>query len=90
MINEDFAVAIQADLARTATKNDLSVLATKEDVRQIRGERGEATQPAPEAVMQPAISELEPAIELVSAPPQPEPGGNAAGWAKLNVFIQNR
>ena len=39
-------------------------------------ERGEATQPAPEAATQPAISE--PAIELVSEPPQPEPGGNAA------------
>ena len=43
-------------------------------------ERGEADQPAPEAATQPAMSE--PAIELVSAPPQQEPGGNAAerGW----------
>jgi hypothetical protein len=41
-------------------------------------EGGVAIQPAPEAATQPAISELEPAIELVSAPPRPETGGDAA------------
>ena len=40
MTIEDFAIAIQADLARMATKDDLSVLATKEDIREIRGEMG--------------------------------------------------
>jgi hypothetical protein len=41
-------------------------------------ERGEAIQPAPEAATQPAISESEPEIELISAPPHAEPDGNAA------------
>ena len=46
-------------------------------------ERGEATQPAPEAARQPAISGPEPAIELVSEPRQQEPGGDAAGMGMV-------
>jgi len=47
-------------------------------------ETGEADQPVPEAATQPAMSEPEPAIEFVSAPPPQELGGNAAetGWHK--------
>ena len=41
-------------------------------------ERGETDHPAPEAATQPAMSEPEPAVELVIAPPPPELGGNAA------------
>jgi hypothetical protein len=41
-------------------------------------ERGETDQPAPEAATQPPMSEPEPAIEFVSAPPPQMPGGNAA------------
>ena len=44
----------------------------------IAEERGETDQPAPEAATQPAMSEPEPAIELVIAPPPQEPGGNSA------------
>jgi len=44
MTLDDFAVAIQKDLARMATKGDIKAIreemATKEDFRQIRGEMG--------------------------------------------------
>jgi hypothetical protein len=40
MTIEDFARAIQADLALMATKDDLVGLASKEDIREIRGEFG--------------------------------------------------